>query len=97
MAERTPEASRTPDTWFAARRYGYGAGRPVSWQGWVTVGTFLFVTLGSTLGMVVLRPERPLVALLVVNGINLVAVGLFLWICKTRTAGGWRWRWGEKD
>jgi hypothetical protein len=30
--------------WFAAKRYGYGPGKPTSWQGWAV--TIIFMTLG---------------------------------------------------
>lgn len=97
MADRSPKGPSSSEIWFAPKRYGYGTGRPVRWQGWVTLCVFLLVTLGGPFGMLLLHPGRPLVAVLVVNGITLVAVILFLWVCKTRTEGGWRWRWGDKD
>ena len=25
---------RDDDAWFAAKRYGYGSGLPIAWQGW---------------------------------------------------------------
>ena len=24
--------------WFAAKRYGYGSGLPIAWQGWAVIG-----------------------------------------------------------
>ena len=75
--------------WFAPKRYGYGSGLPISWQGWTVTIAFLVVVtvLSFTL------KDRPLalVAALVPPTIA------FLVICAKTTRGGWRWRWGEKD
>ena len=78
--------------WFAPKRYGYGAGPPISWQGWVlTIG---FVVLVS--GIVVMMKDRPPVQL--TAAIILPTIG-FIVICARTTRGGWRWRWhrGDKD
>jgi len=73
--------------WFAPKRYGYGSGMPISWQGWA-------LTIGFVLLNVVIAVElsnRPL---------QLVAVAIpgfvvFMVICARTTRGGWRWRWGD--
>ena len=75
--------------WFAPKRYGYGSGLPISWQGWL-------VTLGYSallIGSAVLLKDRP---------VKLIAVAIpltvaLMVICARTTRGGWRWRWGEKD
>jgi hypothetical protein len=77
--------------WFAPKRYGFGAGLPIAWQGWVVLGTYValvsgFAVLGESnhrLGLTVALP-----------GIVLATVVLIL-IAHKRTRGGWRWRWGE--
>lgn len=97
MADPPRKQARSSGKWFAAKRYGYGAGLPIVWQGWVALTMFLSVTLGTTFGMLFLRPDKPLLVLSVVTLINVIAVAFFLWICKSRTEGGWRWRWGDKD
>jgi hypothetical protein len=75
--------------WFAAKRYGYGAGAPISWQGWaVTIG---FVLLAALLG-VVFAP-KPLVFAAIMIPLTVV----FGTIAAKTTRGGWRWRWGEND
>ena len=30
-----------PSFWFPAKRYGWGWGLPVAWQGWVVLGLYL--------------------------------------------------------
>jgi hypothetical protein len=75
--------------WFAPKRYGYGAGLPISWQGWlVTLGFLVIAGLVS-----VLFKDKPLVTLAIIVPV----VVLFLVICARTTRGGWRWRWGERD
>ena len=32
--------------WFAPKRYGYGAGLPITWQGWALTVVFLAVSIG---------------------------------------------------
>ncbi|GBR60836.1 hypothetical protein AA18889_2491 [Acetobacter senegalensis DSM 18889] len=92
-----PPHKPSPPAWFAAKRFGYGAGLPIAWQGWVALGLFLAVTLGSTFGLSVLPLRRPLLAVGVVMVLNLAATVAFFWVCKIRTKGGWKWRWGTRD
>ncbi len=75
--------------WFEAKRYGYGAGLPISWQGWAVTALFLAVVIGSafTLG------EMPIATLALV----VPATVSFVVICARTTRSGWRWRWGDKD
>ena len=75
--------------WFAPKRFGYGSGMPISWQGWaLTIGYIVMV-----FGLVAWFVNRPaaLIAALVPPTIA------FMVICAKTTRGGWRWRWGEKD
>lgn len=75
--------------WFAPKRYGYGAGRPISWQGWAL--TILFVAL--VIGFSLLFREHRLQLL----GALVPIVLVYSVVCARTTKGGWRWRWGEKD
>lgn len=75
--------------WFAPKRYGYGAGLPISWQGWaVTLG---FVAVAILLS--VKFAQRP-VELVAALAPFLIA---FTVVCARTTRGGWRWRWGDED
>jgi hypothetical protein len=75
--------------WFAPRRYGYGSGRPISWQGWaLTIG---FVAIVIILSVRCVGHRTQLFAALAPF---LIA---FTVICARTTRGGWRWRWGEED
>jgi hypothetical protein len=75
--------------WFAPKRYGYGSGMPISWQGWaLTIG---FVLLAMLLAIIFARRPLQLIAALAPLTI------IFSVICAKTTRGGWRWRWGDKD
>ena len=73
--------------WFAAKRYGYGAGLPIAWQGWAgLVAYLLFIAMA-----VWLFGEKDLRGLAIV----IPATVVLLLIAGRTTRGGWRWRWGE--
>lgn len=75
--------------WFAAKRYGYGAGLPISWQGWAVLAALLAVVVAAGL---LLDGFPAIQASIVVPAI----VALLIITART-TRGGWRWRWGEQD
>lgn len=75
--------------WFAPKRYGYGAGLPIAWQGWLVMALFMAVTIAAA----ILFADRPLVLAAVLAP----AVILLVILCARTTRGGWRWRWGEED
>lgn len=82
-----------PKPWFAAKRFGYGAGRPIAWQGWAVLLAYMGVMGGFA--MILSRTA---------GGINWAAIVgmvaatlLMLWITAQRTRGGWRWRMGGED
>ena len=76
------------DAWFMPKRYGYGAGLPISRQGWAALITYiLFVVLAGFL-----IPYSPLGYGIIV----VAATAVFVLICARKTKGGWRWRWGGR-
>lgn len=75
--------------WFAPKRYGYGTGLPISWQGWaIMIG---FIALVILLSLIIRRHPLQLIAALIPPTLA------FILICARTTRGGWRWRWGDKD
>lgn len=74
--------------WFAAKRFGYGAGLPIAWQGWTLLIGFLAIV---TVLPVVIR------SVLVTLSIVAPLTAGFLIICRNTTRGGWRWRSGEEN
>ena len=75
--------------WFAPKRYGYGAGLPISWQGWAI--TVLYVA--AAIGLSVWFKHR---TLQMIAALALPTI-MFVFICARTTRGGWRWRWGDED
>ena len=75
--------------WFAAKRYGLGAGLPIAWQGWVLTLAYIATVAGTAFAFA----RKPLVVLSIV----LPLTALFLLVTARTTRGGWRWRWGEKE
>lgn len=75
--------------WFEPKRYGFGTGLPIAWQGWLLSGSFL--TLMIAIAMIF--HDRTTVAVAII----IPAVILFMIISAKTTRGGWRWRWGGQD
>jgi hypothetical protein len=78
------------DIWFPAKRYGWGWGPPVKWQGWVALFVFLGIVL---LAPFLFPPTRNLPALLAVVFLASLAFGLICW-WKGESPG---WRSGDRD
>jgi hypothetical protein len=79
--------SRPPAIWFPAKRYGWGWGPPVTWQGWaVTLGWIAFLFAG----LLLLTPEHPLGIVIFM----VVMCAFFIGICYAKGERP-RWRWGD--
>jgi len=79
-----------PKFWFGAKRYGYGWGIPVRWQGWAVLVAY-FALVGG--GIYYFKPHRSAPALVVY--IVLLTVVLVAIIAATGERPV-RWRWGGK-
>ena len=75
--------------WFAPKRYGYGAGLPISWQGWALTIGFVALVIGARRCCFSDHPLQLVAALA-------PFIIAFIVICARTTRGGWRWRWGER-
>jgi hypothetical protein len=75
--------------WFRQKVYGYGAGLPIAWQGWA----LLALHVGVIAGLAFALQHRPLAMAAALA----TAAILPLPIYAARTAGGWRWRWGQEE
>ena len=75
--------------WFEQKRFGIGAGMPISWQGWAVTAAYMVIILAS----LILFADRPAMLL----GILIPTTAALLVIAAGTTRGGWRWRWGAKD
>ena len=76
--------------WFAPKRYGYGSGLPIAWQGWAVLIGYVAIVVALVLR---LRRSGPVPFLAAVIPVTVV----FAVICARTTRGGWRWRWGEEE
>jgi hypothetical protein len=72
--------------WFLAKRYGWGWGLPVTWQGWL----FLLLWLGLLVGGAGrLLPARPFIFALFMGCMT----GVLVLVCYlTGEPPRWRWR-----
>lgn len=80
---------RNDGAWFAPKRFGIGANRPIAWQGWLLLLSHTTVMLG---GALLLRPNEVAQLAWIVT---FALLPMPLYAAKTR--GGWRWRWNRRD
>ncbi|KHK60038.1 hypothetical protein PI86_05440 [Burkholderia sp. A9] len=76
--------------WFPAKRYGWGWGLPVAWQGWVVL---LLFAIGITASAWLAPPHQSPIAY---GACIVVLVALLTAVCwlKGEKPG---WRWGKDD
>jgi hypothetical protein len=77
--------TRESSYWFPAKRYGWGWGPPIAWQGWTVLALWLIAIFASA---VVFLPKR-MIAFQV--SILLLTVALVLVCYKTGEPPSWRW------
>lgn len=90
---RGPMMPNDDRPWFEQKRYGYGSGLPIAWQGWVALGLYIAVILGCGAvfewGTEGYQPAA--------IAVGLAATIAIVSVSKWKTRGGWRWRWGKED
>lgn len=79
--------------WFRPKPYGYGAGLPIAWQGWVLLGGYISVMAICGLVIELYRDEGATFGIPAM----ILATLVFVALVATKTRGGMRWRWGSKD
>lgn len=79
--------TRNPSTyWFPAKRYGWGWGLPIAWQGWLVLG--VFTTLLAA-GAFVFPPQNNLTPFLLYTLVLTVAL---VGICYAKgEPPAWHW------
>jgi uncharacterized membrane protein HdeD (DUF308 family) len=80
--------------WFRPKSYGYGA-TPNTWQGWAVIAVALIVMVVAALLILPHRTQSP-AALVVFLGVEAVVIAALWVICRRKTEGEWRWRWGGR-
>ena len=79
--------------WFLPKRYGYGAGLPIAWQGWALLAGYSLVLVMC--GLLVAWDAE--VGALAALALFVPATAALLYIAASKTRGGWRWRWGRDE
>jgi hypothetical protein len=72
--------------WFPAKRYGWGWGLPITWQGWVAFAVFLGLVAAGTAQL----KHHPVGYVIYVIVLSVVFACICWW--KGEPA---RWRWGD--
>ena len=80
--------AQAPRYWFAAKRYGWGWGLPLAWQGWLIYIGWFVVFFG---GLAALGLRRLPVPHLI---FTLVMVLVLFAVCSWKGEPP-RWRWGD--
>lgn len=75
--------------WFAPKRYGYGAGLPIAWQGWLILAVYFVLVVSAA---ALLMPNIWAIAAVVIP-----ATAILIVVSAQTTRSGWRWRWGKED
>ncbi|MES2259199.1 MAG: hypothetical protein V4724_11800 [Pseudomonadota bacterium] len=78
-----------PAYWFPAKRYGWGWGAPITWQGWLVILAYLALLLGGALRFQAVTDPAPYSIYVAVLTALLVAI---CWLKGEPP----RWRWGDK-
>lgn len=73
--------------WFPAKRYGWGWGAPLTWQGWLVLAIYVAVMV---VGAIVVDPAASPMGFFV---LTTVASAILVVVCYC-TGEPPRWRWG---
>lgn len=87
---RQQDSQPRPKYWFPAKRYGWGWGLPLRWEGWLVL--IVFVALVG-LGALVFPPRMALASYL---GYVALLCALFVGVCWVKGEPP-RWRWGDAE
>ncbi|HEY9181590.1 MAG TPA: hypothetical protein VIQ99_00230 [Gammaproteobacteria bacterium] len=77
-----------PRFWFPAKRYGWGWGLPVCWQGWLVFAAYAALLYG---GIYYFEAQRNAFALLIYL---LALTAVLIAIVAVKGEKPLRWRWG---
>ena len=76
-------------TWFPAKKYGWGWGFPISWQGWL----FFVIWIAALFGGIASIQSQPLPGY-VLYAFLLAMVFVLLAVCSVKGEKP-KWRWGK--
>ena len=63
--------------WFPAKRYGWGWGLPITWQGWLVTIVYLILMI---IGIVTLSPQANLSAFIIYMSAITIAMLSLCWL-----------------
>jgi hypothetical protein len=85
--------------WFKAKRYGYGWGLPLRWEGWaVLIGWLVIMIAGSILIplLMINYLKLPIGAgIFSISVFALVMAGVLIGVCYAKGEPA-KWRWGDE-
>jgi hypothetical protein len=79
--------TRPGQYWFAAKRYGWGWGPPLTWHGWVVLIVWLAILTAAAMWLMPMHPTKFTV-------FTVIMVGILTLICYLKGEPP-RWRWGD--
>lgn len=84
--------------WFRAKKYGWGWGTPLTWQGWLSFGTALVIWLAALAFLVVLPDQsEPIPSTNVVMLVCIIVLDVLgLTYVSFKYGESPKWRWGNK-
>ncbi len=82
--------SKSQSYWFPAKKYGWGWGFPITWQGWAVL--ILFIVVVIALSILFNPVDYPLafIASMIISSAALIA------ICYAKGEPP-QWRWGDSS
>ena len=76
-----------PTFWFPVKRYGWGWGLPVRWEGWLAIAAYFVL---QYFGFQYFKEQRDVRGLLFFSiGLTVVLVAII--VAKGERPAGWRW------
>ena len=79
------------DIWFPAKKYGYGWGLPVTWQGWIVFLSYLLLVAIASITLT--DTPREVISLI---AFVFILTAVFIGICIKKGEKA-AWRWGDKN
>jgi len=79
----------TPKYWFPAKRYGWGWGLPITWQGWLVFAIYL---VALVIGILIFKPSLHRASFFAFT----IFMSLLLVVVCYMKGEPPKWRWGKR-
>ena len=79
--------------WFPGKKYGFGWGLPVTWQGWVVFLAYMLLVIVGSLAFKNYHLSRAMFSLYII----MLTIILILICWKKGEKAAWRWGKTKKD